>query len=221
MSLALQFNSVSKAYSTRSLLHRATNWAVRDFSLGLKSGDRLGLRGPSGCGKSTIALMGVGLLKPTTGTVSLWGHDTSTWSSQRWVQERQAIQILFQDPLIMLNPQRTLQQNLIESAQIHKSNVDIEDIVQRLFIEHLNSKLPSTFSGGELRRASLARALIAAPKILIADEPTIGLDMHLKAAILDAINNHLAADSALLLISHDPGVLDYAVNTVIEMETTP
>lgn len=218
MSALLTFQGVSKAFPTGGLFSRGVTWAIKDFSLELHSGQKIGLQGPSGSGKSTLALLAAGFYRPTSGIIKWQGEDTAEWSSRRWKTARSDLQLLFQDPLIMLNPDRTLHQNLAESVQIHASNLTETDIMTALSLRHLADRKPLSFSGGELRRASLARVLLAQPKVLIADEPTVGLDIHLKADILDIIQQQFSASSALLLISHDQATLRYATDTIVSLE---
>jgi len=218
MEACLEMAKVSKSFPKPGLLTRGEQWAVKDFSLTLYPGSRIGLKGPSGSGKSTIALMASGIIKPTHGAVIVDGEDTKSWTGSRWRHTRHRLQMLFQDPLAMLNPDRTLLANLEETLAVHSTNIELADLLDRLSIAHLSHERPATMSGGELRRASLARVLAVAPKILIADEPAVGLDMHLKAELLSTLLELLPPESALLLISHDPAVLQYCVTETVELD---
>ena len=117
----------------------------------------------------------------------------------------------------MLNPTRTLRDNLNESLRLHRPKFSVEDIAEALRIRSLLDEYPNTFSGGELRLSSLARVLLAQPKILIADEPAVGLDLHLKADILKVLLDHLPSNCSLLLISHDESVHRFCVDDVMEI----
>jgi len=118
----------------------------------------------------------------------------------------------------LLCPHQTVRQNLLASQALHNSSIDPEQLMRQLSIQGWADKRPTSLSGGELRRASLARVLMAEPDLLIADEPAVGLDMHLKADCLHQLLSALSPQSALLLISHDPAVLNACqIETTLEL----
>ena len=179
---------------------------------------KAGIKGRTGSGKSTIARLSTGLLKPTSGQIMLRGTSTAAWGSRAWQRQRGIIQLLFQDPLVMLNPTRTLRANLNETVRIHRSTLSLDYMAEALQIKSLLDELPNHFSGGELRRSSLARVLLAQPQILVADEPAVGLDLHLKADILQVLLQHLPESCSVLLISHDDSVHRFCVDEVMELK---
>jgi len=211
-------NNVTKSYRSGGVLNGTRNTVLRDFSLSIREGERVGLHGPSGCGKSTVARLAAGLTSPDNGEIRVFGRNPSSQLS--WVRNHQKsdLQILFQDPTIMLNPMHTLAQNLSETQSIHNSTVARESLIRQLRISHLLNRTPVAFSGGEWRRAALARVLLANPKILIADEPTTGLDIDVKKDILDLLLDCTTGARALLLISHDVMTLNYVTDRRVALQ---
>ena len=218
MSALLSMENITKTFRTGGLFSKQSKTVLRDFSLLIQPGERVGLQGPSGSGKTTVARLATGLTKPDSGTLHILGQNSTSWTERQWAKHRSEIQILYQDPKISLNPMLTLAQNLAETQLIHRNNNPLEDLVDQMGIGHLLHRTPMGFSGGEWRRAALARVLLANPKILIADEPTTGLDFEAKKNILDLLLSATTASRALLLISHDEATLQYATERRVQLE---
>jgi peptide/nickel transport system ATP-binding protein len=128
--------------------------------------------------------------------------------------------LLFQDPAAMLNPGMTVRQHLEESATVHAvpdPPASAEEMAGRVGLLHRIDAYPGELSGGEKRRVGLARVLVPIPALLVADEPTAGLDAALKADLIDAIVAHRSDKSAVLLISHDLPMMAYACDRIVVM----
>lgn len=218
MTALLAMQKVNKSYTSGHIVHRRRTKILDAFSITINAGERVGLHGPSGCGKSTVARLATGLTRPDSGDILLFGKNTRAWSRRDWARHRSDVQLLFQDPSILLNPMRTLSQNLEETQRIHASASSLYSVAERLQIKHLLNRTPEAFSGGEWRRAALARVLLANPKLLIADEPTTGLDIDVKKDILDLLLECTSDSRALLLISHDERTLQYVTDRCVQME---
>jgi peptide/nickel transport system ATP-binding protein len=207
MTATLQLINLTKSYQTPFFSKGKPRLALNGVSLRLTAGEKIGLVGASGSGKTTLALIALGLLAPTAGQVHLFGEDTHTWSRRKWRRSRARVQMLFQDPLIMLNPSRTVAQNLAESAQLHRADDPTDDIVSHILdVVGLSAKAgayPRTLSGGEARRVSMARVLLSRPELVIVDEPTTGLDFAQKTRTLVTLFETLGPMCTVLFISHD------------------
>ncbi|MFT5586507.1 MAG: putative ABC transport system ATP-binding protein [Cognaticolwellia sp.] len=188
----------------------------QDFSLQLPAfkvrlGARVVLHGPSGCGKSTLLNLVAGALVPDSGSLLVCGTDLAQLSeSQRRAWRVQNVGFVFQDyPLVdylsaldnvllpyRLNSALKLDTQAKSRAESLLNTLDLNDKVQRL---------PAQLSQGERQRVAIARAVVTQPRILLADEPTTGLDPERSGAVLDLLDRLVSEQQlTLLLVSHDP-----------------
>ncbi|MDR1449806.1 MAG: ABC transporter ATP-binding protein [Propionibacteriaceae bacterium] len=199
--------------------------AVRSVSLTVAAGETLGLVGESGSGKSTVAKLLAGLLEPGQGQVWLDGQLWAPLSDRGRLARRRQIQLIAQDPLSSFDPRYSAEQILAEPLRrdrLGRSEI-ARQINRVLDLVHLSQALlnssPRTFSGGERQRLAIARALIAQPAVLIADEPVSALDVSVQAQILDLLAQVQAETAAsLVFISHDLGVVHHLADRVLVMK---
>ncbi|MFT5584279.1 MAG: peptide/nickel transport system ATP-binding protein [Cognaticolwellia sp.] len=191
--------------------------AVRGVSLTLGFGETVGLIGESGSGKTSLVLAALGLV-PSHGRVRLLGQDLRDQSRAQLRRLRAKAQIVFQDPASMLNPGWSIREHLHESATLHQSDREAAHIVgkvaRQVGLELRLEALPGELSGGEQRRAGVARVLLADPKLIIADEPTAGLDAALRADLIDLLLAAQSPQRALVIVSHDLALIRYACQRV-------
>ena len=198
--------------------------ALDDVSLALARGETLGIAGESGCGKSTLGKILAGLMKPDQGEVSYQGSPLSSLSSDGYRQFRRTTQMIFQDPFSSLNPRMRIADIIAEPLVISgRPGSDIRTSVAHLMETvglnpELAQRFPDEFSGGQRQRIGIARALAAAPDILIADEPVSSLDISIQAQIINLLQEMKGTfNLSLIIISHNLSVLRHMCDRVIIM----
>jgi len=198
--------------------------AVLDASLALAHGETIGLVGESGSGKTTLGRAVMGLVEARSGRVRFEGRDVLGLSPAEFKPLRRDMAMMFQDPVGSLSPRQTLKSLITEPFEIHRPegfHVDAEadrlcDMVRlpRSFL----SRYPHELSGGQARRVGVARALALNPKLIIADEPTAGLDVSVQGEILNLMGE-LQAEHGLgyLIISHNLPVVRHICDALAIM----
>ncbi|GGF05735.1 ABC transporter ATP-binding protein [Aliidongia dinghuensis] len=184
--------------------------AVDGISLEIRPGETLGLIGESGSGKSSLARLLVGLVRPSAGRVLFDGGDLARQDRAQRQRFRRDVQMIFQDPVASLSPRLTIRRLLAEPLAIHgideaKAWPGVLDLLRRVGLnETLLGKYPHQVSGGQARRVGIARALILRPRLVVADEPTAGLDVSVQGELVNLMSE-LQRDYGLtyLLVSHN------------------
>ena len=188
--------------------------ALDDVTLTIAQGEIVGLVGESGSGKTTLCRVLVGLTAATSGTVELGGRLLSDLLAREPLALRRRVQMLLQDAVASLSPRMTLGKALQEPIAIHKlprqEALDrLQAILQRLGLPaDVLAKFPHQISGGQARRVGVARALVLQPQIIVADEPTAGLDVSVQGELLNLLLD-LQQEFGLtyLLVSHNLNVI--------------
>ena len=197
--------------------------AVDNVSLSIRPGETLGLVGESGSGKSTIGRCVAALQRPTSGVVKVRGQNIAELSQRQLRPIRRRFGFVFQDPASSLNPRLTVGDCVAEPLIVHKagSSAQIRARVRKLLDDvrlpaGTERRYPHELSGGQRQRASLARALILDPDLLVADEPTSALDVSVQAAVLELFGQlQQACGWACLFISHDLAVVDQLADRIV------
>ncbi|MEO1619818.1 MAG: cell division ATP-binding protein FtsE, partial [Cyanobacteria bacterium J06632_3] len=196
----IALNQVSKVYANGTP-------ALTNINLALNKGDFLFITGPSGAGKSTLLKMLYGQERPTAGQVHINGQDITQLKGNRLAMLRRRIGIIFQD--YKLIPRRTVAENV--AFVLHAQGYSRKEIARRLPVtlkmvglQNKADRFPSQLSGGEQQRASIARAVVGTPPILLADEPTGNLDAAVGTQIADLLFSlQSASGAALVMVTHD------------------
>ncbi len=192
---------------------------LSSLSLSIGHGEMLGLVGESGSGKSTLARAMMGLVDITDGKLSFEGRPLKGRAD--FVKVRQGAALMFQDAVASLSPRRKVAAQLIEPFQINGVPLPDGDRAPAVMLERvglsssLGQRYPHELSGGQARRVSVARALALKPKLVIADEPTAGLDVSVQAEILNLMTG-LRSDMGLsfLIITHNLAVVRHVTDRV-------
>ena len=213
-------------------LGRRTLRALHRVSFTLDRGERLGVVGESGAGKSVAAFSILNLIsrpgRITGGRILYEGRDLTRLSEPQLREIRgNRIAMIFQDPMMTLNPVLTIETQLVETLRAHRTISKRE--ARRIAVEKLKEvRIPSPearlggypheLSGGMRQRVVIAAALLTDPAIIIADEPTTALDVTIQAEIMALmVDLCRTRDVALMLITHDLAVVSQVAQRVIVM----
>jgi len=224
MDKLLEVNELTKEFSQGNAIAKIKLTAVDNISFYIKPAEIFTLAGESGCGKTTTAKVVLGFEEATTGTIVRNGK-RQTNKSKAWITE--GVQAIFQDPFSTFNPLRTVHSYFHETVQnfkLAKSKQDTIDLIDTklrlvgLTYNEFVGKYPSEFSGGQLQRISIARALLTDPKLLIADEPVSMVDASLRMSIVNLfkkLRDELGV--SILYITHDLATAYYVSDRIAIM----
>ncbi|EGJ78788.1 putative oligopeptide ABC transporter ATP-binding protein [Streptomyces sp. Tu6071] len=200
--------------------------ALDGVSLHVGPGETLGLVGESGSGKSTAARVALGLIPPTSGTVTLFGSDLGRTRGRARRALRSGIGVVLQDPVASLDARMTVGECVAEPLRVHRRELSAKDrqakvaaVLERVRLpREVARRAPRELSGGQRQRVSLARALVLEPRLLVADEPTSALDVSVQEAVLDVITElQEELGFACLFVSHDLAVVQHFAQRVVVM----
>ncbi len=184
---------------------------LRGIDFAVARGDTVGVVGPSGSGKSTMLAVIAGLERPTSGTVSVAGHDLAGMDEDALARFRAAhVGIVFQS--FHLIPTMTAIENVAVPLELAGRADAFERAAERLAdvgMTHRHGHYPAQLSGGEQQRVALARAVVAEPDLLLADEPTGNLDGATGQAIIELIFDlRERLGTTLVLVTHDAALAE-------------
>ena len=173
-----------------------TLYAVDDVSFTVNSGETFSLVGESGCGKTTVGKTVLQLYPPTAGEVYFEGKNLIGLKTRELREIRSNMQMVFQDPNSSLNPRMTIYESIADIIKIHHKigrEVLSKRVYELLDMVGLPSwfaeRYPHEFSGGQLQRACIARALALNPKFIVCDEPVSALDVSIQSQVLNLLSD--------------------------------
>ncbi len=224
MEKLLEVQNLTKVYTLGSVLSRVRITAVDNLSFHIKPAEIFALAGESGCGKTTTARIIIGFEHATAGTVIHSGKKEAR-NEKVWVTE--GIQAIFQDPFGTFNPLRTVERYFFDTIHNYRLAQTRQEAIERidaklrlvgLSYEDLAGKYSSEFSGGQLQRISIARALLTDPQLIIADEPVSMVDASLRTSIVNlfkTLRDEMGV--SVLYITHDLATAYYVCDRIAVM----
>lgn len=226
MPRVLEFENVTKVFHQGGMLSTTRITANEDVTFHVNQGEIFVIAGESGCGKSTVANIILGFEDATRGAVVHNGkRGKKEKNKEVWFTE--GVQAIFQDPFATFNPLRVVDRYFFETvknyrlASTHDEAVKIIDEKLRavgLSYEEVATKYPSEFSGGQLQRISIARALLTDPVLLIADEPVSMVDASLRMSIVNLFRElRDTYGVSVVYITHDLATAYYVGDRIAVM----
>lgn len=209
----LQVKDVTHHYTARKLFKwkAPSKQVLSNVSFSIEEGACLGMLGPSGAGKSTLGKVMLGLERPQSGQIFFQGHDLYKAEQSIRRKIRRDLQAVFQDSYSSVNPRMTAEQIIAEPLEnyerltIAEQKRTIIELLERVGLtEEDLTKYPHQFSGGQLQRINIARAVSLKPKLIVLDESVSSLDMVTQTLILDLLKE-LKNDFGMsyFFITHD------------------
>jgi peptide/nickel transport system ATP-binding protein len=224
MDKVLDVDQLTKVFSSGTITARIKITAVDNASFYIKPAEIFTLAGESGCGKTTTAKMVLGFEEITSGRIMHKGKLPEK-NQKVWLTE--GVQAIFQDPFGTFNPLRIVDRYFFETVQNYKLANNRKDAITLidqklkavgLTYDEFAGKYPSEFSGGQLQRISIARALLTDPNLLIADEPVSMVDASLRMSIVNLFKKLKEQfGMSVLYITHDLATAYYVSDRIAIM----
>ncbi|MDH4211497.1 MAG: energy-coupling factor ABC transporter ATP-binding protein [candidate division WOR-3 bacterium] len=190
---------------------------LKDLNFALRKGDRIGIIGPNGCGKTTLLYLIMGLLKPQAGAVEIFGK--KRLREDDFTEVREKIGFLFQNSDDQLFCPSVREEVAFGPLNFGKRGKEVENIVDESLgsvgLESFKQRVPYHLSGGEKRRLAMATILAMKPRVLLLDEPTLGLDLPTVEKIVEILGE---PGLAYIIISQNRDFLKRTTRQLITFE---
>jgi putative ABC transport system ATP-binding protein len=210
----IQLSALRKAYRTETV----ETTALDDITLQIDAGEFVAIMGPSGCGKSTLLNM-IGLLdRPTGGTYALEGREVARLPENDLTDIRKRrIGFIFQN--FNLIDELSVHENVELALLYHgisraERKARVDKVLDKVGIGHRANHRPSQLSGGQQQRVAVARAVVAEPPLILADEPTGNLDTAHGEEVMRMLRALNEDGATLVMVTHSPAHADYAGRVV-------
>jgi cell division transport system ATP-binding protein len=208
----IHFQKVCKSYDENIVLH--------NVNLKIEAGEFVSVIGASGAGKSTVFHLLMGADVPTSGTIKIDDIDLASLDTTALQLYRRRVGMVWQS--FKLLPKKTVAENVAFALEAIDEDdpeilIKVDEILEMVGLTNMSHKFPSQLSGGERQRAAIARALVHAPNIIIADEPTGNLDPKTSLEIIKIFKEINKKGVTVILATHDTHVVDAIHERVIEI----
>lgn len=221
--MILEARNVEVTFRTGSAFARRSILGVAGVSFEVREGETFALVGESGSGKTTLARAANGLQAISAGEVWFEGDRIDALSTRQMKPRRARMAMMFQDPVGSLSPRMSVGDIVTEPFRIHGGGGDRRKEAARLLSlvglpEAFASRYPHQLSGGQARRVGVARAISLDPTLIIADEPTAGLDVSVQGEVLNLLNDlRERMRLAMLIITHNLHVVHHIADRMAVM----
>lgn len=211
----IQFENVSKKYPNDQI-------ALDDVSLTVKDGEFIFIVGPSGAGKSTLIKLITREVLPTSGRILFNGDNILTLPAAKIPYLRRRIGTVFQDFKLLLN--RTVFENIavpLEVTSKRESEIEkeVSSILEKVDLLSKANSFPVQLSGGEVQRTAIARAIVARPEVLLADEPTGDLDQKIATNVVELLQKINDEDkTTVIMATHNQSIVNHFKKRVISLK---
>ncbi|KLL11836.1 MULTISPECIES: cell division ATP-binding protein FtsE [Protofrankia] len=211
----VRMTSVTKSY------HSGTRPALDDINLEIGAGEFVFLVGPSGSGKSTLLRLLLREERPTSGVVEFAGRDVASIPDRRVPLLRRQVGCVFQDFRLLAD--RTAAGNVAFAMDVtgrprHVVRTVVPEVLDLVGLAGKENRYPDELSGGEQQRVAVARALVARPQVLLADEPTGNLDPATGAGIMNLLGAINRVGTTVVMATHNAALVDTMRRRVVELE---
>lgn len=207
-----------------SVIYLGVIRALDGVSLEIAAGETVGVVGESGSGKSTLCRLLVGLTRPTAGDAAVEGQSVTAALKSDPKAFRRQIQMLMQDAVATLSPRMTIGSLMREAVAIHgldrlETEARILALLERLRLPvSILERYPHEISGGQARRVGVIRALLLRPSVLVADEPTAGLDVSVQGELLNLLLElQREMNLTFIMVSHNLHVIKRVTRRTVVM----
>ncbi|MDO5540108.1 MAG: ATP-binding cassette domain-containing protein [Eubacteriales bacterium] len=205
--------------------HGRTLTACNDINLNVYKGKTLGIVGESGCGKSTFVRMVISMDKPTSGKIIYRGRNLAELSKKEIWENRQNLQMVFQDPLASFNPKMKiidiLTEPLMNYGKLKRSEKEAKakELLEMVELPaDFMYRYPHNMSGGQRQRISIARALSLEPEILVCDEATSALDVSVQKTVIELlVKLQKEKNISMIFICHDLALIQSFAHQIAVM----
>lgn len=209
----LELEAVTFGYSGISVL--------RDVSLSVREGEFVAIVGPNGSGKTTLLRLSLGLLRPDLGNVRLFGVPTASF--HQWWRVGYVPQRAVASSALPLSVEEVVRTGLAGRGRALRrgraTRERLEHVMDLMGLTTLRRRRITEVSGGQQQRALIARALVTAPRLLVLDEPTTGVDASARAVLRESLEHLVRVEGiAVVYVSHDPGAFAGLAERVLEVD---
>ena len=194
---------------------------LKDISLAVERGEIVSIIGPSGSGKSTLLRVLVGLLKPSSGTVSVGGEVVNYGNAQALKKVRDQFAVVFQQYNLFQNMTAirnvTIAPSIVKKKPAKQVEAEAAALLAKVGLGDKLKSYPDQLSGGQQQRVAIARALALKPEVLLLDEVTSALDPELVGEVLDTVRVLASEGMTMIIVSHEMGFVREIAGTVVFM----
>ena len=215
----IELENIRKSYADGNQMHHVLN----QLELSVEPNEFVAILGPSGSGKSTLLAIAGLLLSADEGRISIAGQDLTGLNQGQWTQKRlELLGFIFQDHQLLsymkIGDQLELVAKLKGEKDKKKRQEEVKALLADLGIEACYHQYPNQMSGGQKQRATIARAFIGNPQVILADEPTASLDPDRGQEIAQLIQKEVKSkNKSAIMVTHDRSILTY-VDTIYELK---